>query len=515
MSVVQASQWGPSAFSGGGLWWLYRHEMRLNWRGVGGKRIWVLAGCITVLWAILHFAAWKMLARVEGETIPALAWVIAGSVYWFFFLLMVSQSIAHAVVAVFDRGDLDLLLSSPLPARHVLAVRGFGIASGTVLLPAALLLPLAHVGPWVGRPGLLAIYLSLLSSALLAAAVGIAFTLSLVKAFGARRAKTMAQVLAAFFGAGAFLISQLQTVLSGETKRALMQWAKVESQPGGLLAAESALWWPVRGMQGEGMPLCFTLLVGVGAFAGVIGLMQRRFAAGAQESVTGGTTGRTRMQSGNDRIAFASGAWRLMLVKEWRLLLRDPHIISQTLLQVLYLTPMLFLAFRSDKAAFLIVPGIVMIASMLAGNLAWLTMAAEDAPELIGVSPIPKLRLRMMKAIAAILPASPFVLIPALWWLQKDSYAALTLVVCGAGGLASAALCHLLNPRRGDRKNMRARYQENRLVNFLEALTSMGWAALAVCLHGYLAWAPLALGFCALGPTAAWFLGRAARQESI
>lgn len=517
MSATANASLNPAASvwqgSPGGLWWLYRHEMRLNWRTIGGKKIWVLAACVVVLWAIFHVAAWIVLSKAEGAELPAIATLIAGAAFWFFFLLMISQSIAHAVVAVFDRGDLDLLMSSPLPVRHVLSVRGFGIASGTVLLPAVLLLPLAHVGPLTGRPGLLAMYPTLLAVALLAAAIGIAFTLALVKAFGARRAKTIAQVLAALFGAGAFLISQMQAVLSNENKRALALWAKEASQDGGVLAPESPLWWPVRAMQGEWIPFFFTVALGIGAFVAVVGLMQRRFAAGAQESVTGGVVGARRLGANEGKIIFETSPWRLMLKKEWRLLVRDPHIISQTLLQVLYLSPMLFIAFRGEKTAFLIIPGIVMIASMLAGNLAWLTMAAEDAPELIGVSPIPMARLRMMKALAALLPAAPFVALPALWWLPRDPFAAFVLLLCGGGGLLSAALCHLWNPRRGDRKNMRGRYQQNRWVNMIEAFSAMGWAALAVCLNGYLAWMPLALAFALAGPGVAWVFGRSARRE--
>ncbi|MBL8519220.1 MAG: hypothetical protein JNK75_00985, partial [Betaproteobacteria bacterium] len=342
--------------------------------------------------------------------------------------------------------------------------------------------------------------------------IGIAFTLVLVKAFGARRAKTIAQVFAALVGAAVFLVSQLQAMLSKSSQRALVEWTRAEAQPGGWLAADSPLWWPVRAMQGEPLPLSATLLIGLGTFAAVIALMQKRFAAGSQESITGGTV-RRMVQAG--AIQFESRPWLLMLMKEWRLLARDPHIVSQTLLQVLYLLPMLFLAFRSEKASFLIIPGFVMIASMLAGNLAWLTMAAEDAPELIGVSPIPLSRLRWMKALAAILPAALFVVPVALWWLPRDPYAAFVLVICGTGGLISAALCHLWNPRRGDRKNMRARYQQSRLVNLLEAFGALGWAALAVCLNGYLAWTPLALALCALGPGAAWILGREARRSGL
>jgi ABC-2 type transport system permease protein len=495
----------------GGLWWLYRHEWRLNWRGTGGKKIWLLAACLAVLWALLHFAAWKALGAALGAELPPMAYVALGGGFWFFFFIMLSQSIAHAVVAVFDRGDFDLLMSSPLPARHVLAVRGLGIASGAILLPAALLLPAAHMGLVMDRPALMAIYPALVATGLMAAAAGLAFTLVLVSLFGARRAKTIAQVMAAFFGAGVFLATQAQTFLSKDTRQSLLAWARNEAEAG-MLSPDSPLWWPVRAMLGEAVPLLAMIALSAGAFVAVVRIMQRRFAAGAQETMTGGATMRV---AGNAPIRFTTGVWRLMLMKEWRLLARDPHIISQTLLQLLYLLPMMFLAFRTEKAAFLIIPGFVVIASMLAGNLAWLTVAAEDAPELIGVSPVPMARLRWIKAAAAVLPASLFVIPVALWWLPRDAYAAGVLLLCGAGGLISAALCQVWNPRRGDRKNMNARYRENRLINFVEAFTSFGWAGLAVCLNGYLIFAPIALVFCLLGPAAAWVVGRSARKEQV
>ena len=45
-----------------GNWlWLLRHEMTLAWRNIGGKRIWFLLIAGGVLWAFVHFAAWRVL----------------------------------------------------------------------------------------------------------------------------------------------------------------------------------------------------------------------------------------------------------------------------------------------------------------------------------------------------------------------------------------------------------------------------------------------------------------------
>ncbi len=62
---------------------------------------------------------------------------------------------------------------------------------------------------------------------------------------------------------------------------------------------------------------------------------------------------------------------------------------------------------------------------------------------------------------------------------------------------------------------MKKRYKESGLVNILETLGSFGWAGIAVCLNGHLAWLPLAFAVAAVGPGSAWLLGRAARQGGV
>ena len=80
--------------------------------------------------------------------------------------------------------------------------------------------------------------------------------------------------------------------------------------------------------------------------------------------------------------------------KEWTLLLRDPWLVSQTLMQLLYLLPPAFLLWRSfgerqRAALILLVPVLVMAAGQLAGGLAWLAISGEDAPELVATAPLP------------------------------------------------------------------------------------------------------------------------------
>src|SRR6185503_16164122 len=79
--------------------------------------------------------------------------------------------------------------------------------------------------------------------------------------------------------------------------------------------------------------------------------------------------------------------------KEWTLLLRDPWLASQTLMQLLYLLPpalMLWRAFGSSSDDLvLLVPVLVMASGQLAGGLAWLAISGEDAPDLVATAPVP------------------------------------------------------------------------------------------------------------------------------
>src|ERR671931_212086 len=92
--------------------------------------------------------------------------------------------------------------------------------------------------------------------------------------------------------------------------------------------------------------------------------------------------------------------------KEWTLLKRDPWLLSQTLMQVLYLLPPALLLWRSfgegDGALVLLVPVLVMAAGQLAGGLAWLAISGEDAPDLVATAPVPPRQIVQAKVEAVI-----------------------------------------------------------------------------------------------------------------
>ncbi len=504
---------GRLAARPGSTAWLIRHEMRLAWRSVGGKRAGVLLVVLAILSVALHVGAWTLLRQAPAGDWPPIVAYLLGGATWLFITLMLAQAIAASVLALFDRGDLDLLLSSPLPTRNVFLARGLGIAANLPVLYLFLLAPFANVGLFVGHANLLAIYPALLAISLAVTALALALTLLLVRWLGARRARSVAQVLGSLVGAAMFLVFQIPNVAGPEFTRRLigrlMEWA----QPGGPLALASPLWWPARALQGDLLPMLAIAALGAGAFWAVVGLAHRRFLDGTQESVTGSAR-RSLASPRTGSTRFRTGLWRTMLVKEWRLIARDPQVITQTLMQVLYMMPAMFLVVRgAGRALALVVPRVVYVASTLASNIVWLTVAAEDAPELLGTAPVPRGRLRALKVLAALLPVWLLVSPLVAWLAWRQPLEALIFVACLAGGTLSVGAAQAWYPRQGKRGDLKKRMQGHGILGVLELAVVLSWGGLAYCLGAAPAWTPLALLAAALGSGAIWFLGRARRED--
>ena len=495
-----------------GSWpWLLEHEMRLSWRGVSGSHLGLIAFCGGLLWLFMHWGAWVALPGgykvLQGMMqVP----LLLGGVYWLFVSLLVSQTMVHAVNALIVRGDLDLLLSSPLSQRSIFLVRGLSIALSAALLPAFAVLPLAHAGLLRGYPEFMALYPLVLSTALGCAAAGIFLTMTLVRLLGARRARTAGQIFAAFIGVIFFLAFQLPNALPAGMKNAIAVWLKSQVLDAGIFGAGSPLWWPARAAFGEALPLLTVTALGAGGFWLAISLTYRRFITGTQETINGGRAS-AGAGDGAGRV-FRSGLARVLLLKEWKLIMRDMQVLSQSLLQLLYLIPLVFIGLKSGPQNMVIIPALVGAAAMLSGNLAWITINAEEAPELVATAPVSVSRVLLLKAAAAVLPVLVILLPLAAWWAPRGPLAAATLLLCGFGGMVSAALIQIWSPHAGNRNDMKNRHKHGGPAGFIELLSTIGWIGIAVCLGGYPDWLPAAVATPIAALLAAWSSGRAARE---
>jgi len=165
------------------------------------------------------------------------------------------------------------------------------------------------------------------------------------------------------------------------------------------------------------------------------------------------------------------------------LLRRDPWLLSQSLMQLLYLVPpalMLWRSFSDSSAAIvLITPVIVMAAGQLAGGLAWLTISGEDAADLVATAPLPPSGVIRAK-IEVVLIAIGAIFAPLVAALALAS--PLQAVVTALGvviATVSAAAIQLWFRVQAKRSQFRRRQTSSRLATFAEAFCSIGWAATA------------------------------------
>lgn len=467
--------------------WLLGHELRQAWYGAAvngsGKRRPGTAAIVAWIagFAALHVFAWALLAKAGAGAagLPLLAPVVT-VVLAVCATFMLATALKACVLALFERGDLDLLLSSPLPSRSIFAVRLLGVAASTAALFLYLFAPFAHVGLVRGHPGWLGIYAAVAGTATLAACAAMLLTLALVRVLGARRTRVLAQVLAAVAGAALFLLTQLGNLLGHERSAGVGPvLAALARHP--LLAADSPLWLPGRAALGDPLPLLGMLLLAGAAVFLTVGRTHRFFVHGLQQAAGSGRA--AARPAGALTLRFRASLFDTIVVKEWRLIARDPHLISQVLLQTLYLLPLLLLILRDGgRAGAGVNPavgaGLTLLCSSITGGLAWIVISAEDAPDLLLSSPAAGRTIRLAKLAAAAMPALLLVALPLLWLIVHAPLAGLLAAFTTVAAVASAALIVQWVGRPAPRSNFKMRGKENFLCSMFELVSTLCWGGL-------------------------------------
>jgi ABC-2 type transport system permease protein len=464
--------------------WLLRHELRLAWYGAainkGGRRRmgWASVTVWAVAWLLLHVAAFAFLRKLgpDGVIDPMLAipaTVLLAAIATF----MLSASLRASVMALFERGDLDLLLSSPLPSRSIFTVRLLGVIVAGAALYLFLFGPLVHVGVALGQFRWIGVYVALLTTATLTACLGMLLTLALVRLLGARRTRVVAQVLGAVAGALLFLLSQSYSMFSqagdsGTAERTLRHLAEVP-----WLAPDSPLWLPGRAVLGEPLPALGMALVGIAAFTLTVLRTHRFFVHGLQEAA--GSARVVGKPSGTMRLRFRRSLFDTIVAKEWRLIARDSHLLSQVLLQLVYLAPMLFLILRkNDAPGPAIGAGLALLCSSLTSSLAWIIVSAEDAPDLLYSSPAAGRTIKLAKLAASVMPPLLLVALPLLWLVVRAPLAGLLIGFVVVAAVLSAALIVSWQGKPAQRSDFKMRGKENFVCTVFESVNTLCWGGL-------------------------------------
>ena len=488
--------------------WFARHEFRLSRREfiymmTAGRRTRLRTAVVLLIIfiAAMHLFAGALVAPYAGiadHPDKAMLVAVSGTLLLWGSLLL-SQAMESVTRVFYTRADLDLLLSSPVSPRRIFSVRIGQIAVSVTLLATLLGAPFINALAYEGGAHWLLAYGVVAAIGAAATAVAVALTVVLFRTLGAKRTRLIAQIVAAVIGAGFVIGLQIAAILSyGSLSRLAplqSEWLVAHAPDVG-----SIIYLPARAALGDLTALALVAAVGFAMLAGVIVAFAGRFGehAVAAAGVSQAVVRQTRRVMG-----FRAGSPQAILRrKEWMLLLRDPWLMSQTLMQILYLLPpalLLWRDFRNDVDGFVVlVPVLVMAAGQLGGGLAWLSISGEDAPELVATAPL-RARQILRAKIEAVMGAIAVVFAPLTVVMAVASPFDATVAALGIAASAGAAtMVQLCFRVQGRRSQFRRRQTSSRIATFAEAFSSIAWAATAgMAVAG--SWLAVFPALCAIG----------------
>lgn len=430
--------------------WLLQFEALLWWRNIRSHPAAAFLLCFFVaLAAIFTFTAGVTLRSaipLQGaggtESVP---WIWLAAIAFFILFFVTSLSATPIAIAnLYERRDLDLLLASPLSPRTILTVRLASIAIRLSLNLALYIVPYSVLVVIFGRPHLLGIYPGAIGICLLCASLVTLGLLLLVRLFGLQRARTFAQVLTVGTSATVVALSQFARIRAASTPSTIAAEDLLSAADAvhPWLGSDSWLWFPARTFAGDLGAIVVWLGLCGGVAAVTVRAMERDFFQGGQQTAIA-----SRAKAPTPTWRFSRNfAWTLLL-KEWRLLWRNPTLISRLGTQLLILGSYTLVYLLDPNSG--LNPGATLAiaqticGSLMAGTLTKITLSGEEAPDLLQTAPRSPTLLSAIKLLSALIPSwlllTPLVAI-ALW--RGESWLASTLVGAIAASHAGfLALC--------------------------------------------------------------------------
>ena len=411
----------------GTLPWLLCHEVRLWWRGLRGK--WFLIAIALflglsiltplILGGLIFDTTDNVAQAFTLNPLPEpLLWG-AVFIYLSIFFLVFTQAMGQSLNALFDRGDLDVLGSSPISSQVIFASRLLSVALNLFLSVSLFILLPTLAAVFIGFVQVLGIYLALAGIVIIATSLAMLMALLLVRLIGARQARIWIQILASVFWVCFFLMTQLPNWLISrefEAQPFSPSWVSLFAT-GRLLSAQSWIWFPARAIFLDPVAVMLTVLVSGLLFWLTVETLHHTFISGTQQSLTL----KHRQSHTSSKRAFSHSFRQIALLKEWRIIGRNPQLLSQIFLPIVGLIPLTVLMLRGDAGdassslSTVVTTSSPLFGSFLTTQLTLICLAGEEAADLLRSSPVPGTALRRFKLMAVLIPvwllASPLFVI--------------------------------------------------------------------------------------------------------
>jgi ABC-2 type transport system permease protein len=465
----------------GSIPWLMRHELRLYTRSAVLKAtsltFLIIAQILLHLVAAVALFVARAATAHAGAGIPArLPLLLITTGLAFCFIFMLSRALNGIVQVLYTRADLDLLLSSPLAPRSIIGVRVGSVALTVTLEVAMLAWPFANVFVLFGVYGWAKLYLLIPAVGMLATSLGVVLALALFRLLGPRTTRIVGQVLAALIGMGIFLLTQLPNLMRHGPPRGPGSYNGF----GMLLNADSAhlgaILLPARLVLAGYWPTVLFTLASAVSLLGTLSVLSGRFLRAATAI---GSVGSARGVRVSIRpLRFRGSLRAVLIVKELRLIRRDPLLLMQLLQQSIYLLPMCLVLWRQPLGGSRQLPwlwlAIIVVSGTLATALGWITIAAEDAPDLLAAAPLTRAMVVRAKIEAALLPLAPLWLLPLAALGRTHLWFAASLALCAFGCSITTALLQIHRPA-AKRDGFRTRSKGAPGKGFIEMAVILSW----------------------------------------
>jgi len=482
----------------GSILWLARHQIRLSWRlGRLGKK---MPNWLKPVFTIL-FVAFLSLSMGYGiaKTFEAAAGdykqisSLAGAVILTLMISGISMNLMGSFMTITEKGDLDLLLSSPIPPHRFVAARlissawrGFCIYAGfaTIFFGASIVMI---------SPLFASIYVVVAGFAILDAALTYMVARQALLWFGLRNGRRATITLGAV-GVMIGLIGYQMVSSSGS----LGQLAARADDPSAslvllhdwIVALTSNLSWLGGTILGDWLGALVFLAAGA-----VVSVCVLHFAGKRYDQDVAFLNGQNDHAPHKVRKAHAQQFRRPALVmvfhKEWLSLTRDPLFVSQLIVPLFTMVPFLGFVWNAmtnpeEQSEMAPVMGAMFAAitvfnvTMLTSSLAWLTASVEEARDLLQASPLDPKVILQGKVLAASGPAiiELFLVAALVGWAWP--VAALTILAMGTATCAGACVIEFSRPRPTKRPKMTQRPDRS----LVTVLFGLGLGILWACAAG-------------------------------
>jgi ABC-2 type transport system permease protein len=467
----------------GSTLWLAAHHVRLSLRAMTrGVERWNRLGLIA---AALFYAlcVWGVGAPLADLMADPAAVADLGPTAGALTLLVTVTGLAVGVMSAFqtstDRGDLDLLLSAPMPPVAIVRARLLATAwrSTTIYWLMAGLFTLHAIV--TGAFALLWTFPVLAALGWMHATLSHAAASALMRRLGLSRGRVASQV------AGSL---GLAVAVTGWQIVRGLDLSAFSTTPVG-----QALVWLGGAFLGQWAPACALILASVALGERAARHVGRRFAEDAAR-LSGQTEagGRKRKDPARARAAMiarvGAGPFVAVMGKEWRNLRRDPLIMVQVAVPVVTLLLPLTLGrlagvidLPADLAHAFTAGFAVMFAAQTAGSIAWLAASVEEAGDLIAGAPVPARTVVAAKIATVAALAGGLVTMGAALVIATGGGMGVvaTTVLFGLVGAASTAQVEFSRPRPARRVKLTERPDRSVLSVTLGAGLSMTWALAA------------------------------------